>query len=177
MNPVLKWFALRTNYCRDLKVAALLNEKGIRYYIPMKHKQVTKAGIVKRIQVPVIRNLIFVYSQYSTLNNLKKELESSMPIRIIMNKSTGKPAVICDKEMNDFILISGTDCDDLIYMDTSEANLKVGDKVEVIEGIFKGAEGKLVRIKGHKRVLVSIEGVVAVATAFIPAMFLKKIET
>ena len=106
-----------------------------------------------------------------------QELEGSMPIRLIMNKSTGKPAVISDKEMSDFILISGAGSNDLIYMSAEEANLKVGDKVRVIEGIFKGTEGKLVRIKGHKRVLVLIEGVVAVATSYIPTMFLKKIDT
>ena len=175
--PDLNWFAIRSSYCRDVKIAAFLNERGIKTYIPMMHKLVIKNDVSKRELVPVIRNLIFVNTQLLTLNNVKQELEGSMPIRLIMNKSTGKPAVISDKEMSDFILISGAGSNDLIYMSAEEANLKVGDKVRVIEGIFKGTEGKLVRIKGHKRVLVLIEGVVAVATSYIPTMFLKKIDT
>lgn len=54
--------------------------------------------------------------------------------------------------------------------------LKKGDKVRVLGGIFEGAEGTLKRIKGDRRVVVSIPGVIAVATANIHASLLEKIE-
>ena len=37
-------------------------------------------------------------------------------------------------------------------------------------------EGELLRIKGHKRVIVRLEGVVSVATSYIPGSFLEKIK-
>ena len=46
----------------------------------------------------------------------------------------------------------------------------------VTGGIFKGAEGYIKRIQGNKRLVVSIEGVVAVATSYIPAVYLEKLE-
>lgn len=43
--------------------------------------------------------------------------------------------------------------------------------MRVTEGPFKGAEGYIKRIKGNRRLIVSIEGVVAVATTYIPGVF------
>ena len=54
--------------------------------------------------------------------------------------------------------------------------MKKGDKVRVIKGDFAGIEGELIRVKGHKRVVVRLEGVVSLATAYIPGSFLEKIE-
>ena len=42
-------------------------------------------------------------------------------------------------------------------------------------GVFEGAEGVLVRVKGDRRVVVAIEGLVAVATTFIHPSMLEKI--
>jgi len=52
----------------------------------------------------------------------------------------------------------------------------VGEKVRVINGHFKGLEGYIKRIKKDRRLIVTIEGVVAVATEYIPRDFLEKIE-
>lgn len=41
---------------------------------------------------------------------------------------------------------------------------------------LNGLEGELLRIKGHKRVIVRLEGVVSIATSYIPGSFLEKIE-
>ena len=53
--------------------------------------------------------------------------------------------------------------------------MRSGVRVRVTEGPFKGAEGYIKRIKGNRRLIVSIEGVVAVATTYIPGCFLEKI--
>jgi len=51
------------------------------------------------------------------------------------------------------------------------------DRVRVIDGEFKGAEGYIKRIKGNRRLVVAIEGVVAVATAYIPSCYLEKVDS
>ena len=55
--------------------------------------------------------------------------------------------------------------------------LKRGDKVRIIKGDFAGIEGELIRMRGHKRVVVRLENVAALATTYIPASFLERIET
>jgi transcription antitermination factor NusG len=56
------------------------------------------------------------------------------------------------------------------------SNLRRGDRVRVIKGEFTGVEGELVRVKGHKRVVIRMEGLFSVVTAYIPGNFLEKIE-
>ena len=45
--------------------------------------------------------------------------------------------------------------------------------MRVTDGVFKGAEGYVKRIKKDRRLVVSIRGVVAVATSYIPPQFLE----
>ncbi|MFQ8804228.1 MAG: hypothetical protein ACLR1G_09415 [Alistipes indistinctus] len=47
--------------------------------------------------------------------------------------------------------------------------------MRVTEGQFKGIEGELIRIKGHKRVVIRLQDVAALATVYIPGNFLEKI--
>jgi transcription antitermination factor NusG len=49
-----------------------------------------------------------------------------------------------------------------------------GDEVRVTGGPFKGAEGYIKRIRGNRRLVVALEGIIAVATTYIPGRFLEK---
>lgn len=93
-----------------------------------------------------------------------------------MDKATGRPIIIPDKQMQDFIAVSGTYDDQLVYLDPVSVILKKGDKVRITGGIFSGVEGVFVRVKGDRRVVVSIQGIMAVATAFIHPSLIEKIE-
>lgn len=70
------------------------------------------------------------------------------------------------------MLVTSTDDPGLEYLLEAPAELRRGDRVRVTEGVFK-AEGYIRRVKGNRRLIVSIEGVVAVATTYIPGCFLK----
>ena len=50
-----------------------------------------------------------------------------------------------------------------------------GGRVKEEKGKIVSLGGEILRIKRNKRVLVSIEGVMAIATAHIPSVFLQKI--
>jgi ribosomal protein L24 len=45
----------------------------------------------------------------------------------------------------------------------------------VIDGPLKGAEGYIKRIKKDRRLLVCVEGVIAVATSYLPERMVEKI--
>lgn len=51
-----------------------------------------------------------------------------------------------------------------------------GRRVRMIGRIFKGVEGKVVRIQGQQRVIVTISNVGLTATAYVPSAFLQIIE-
>lgn len=63
----------------------------------------------------------------------------------------------------------------LEYLGEDDPRFHQGDKVRVTEGIFKGLEGHIKRIRHDRRLIVTIEGVAAFATGFIPPSFLEKI--
>ena len=85
-------------------------------------------------------------------------------------------AVIPDKQMAMFRMVCSSGADGLeFFADDDLTRYKAGDKVRVLEGPLKGAEGYIKRIRKDRRLLVSIEGFIAVATSFIPPQFLEKV--
>ena len=82
-------------------------------------------------------------------------------------RETRQPITIPEVQMRSFIAVAGNYDEQVVYLDPSVVSMKKGDRVRVTGGIFEGVEGEFVRIKGDRRVVVSIQGVMAVATAFI----------
>ena len=110
----------------------------------------------------------------SRMISLKGDLLQAMLYMTVDRKS---PAVIPDSQMKMFRMVCDSGVDGLeFYSDESIVNFKQGDRVRVTQdGPLKGVEGYVKRIKKDRRLLVAIEGFVAVATAFIPPNFLEKV--
>lgn len=87
------------------------------------------------------------------------------------------PAPISEREMNVFRLVVSSGADGLEYFDNDPRVFKRGERVRVTGGLFAGAEGHIVRIKGDRRLIVSLTGICAIATSYIPQCFLEKIES
>lgn len=78
--------------------------------------------------------------------------------------------------MQDFISVAGNIDEQILYLTPQEVALKKGDYVRITGGIWEGIEGKLVRIKKNLRVVVSLQGIAAVATTSIHPSLVEKIE-
>lgn len=81
--------------------------------------------------------------------------------------------IVPDKQMYDFMFLLDFSPRGIEVLNK---NLKRGDRVRVIKGPLLGLEGELVRLMGHKRVIIRLEGVVSIATSYIPGSFLERIE-
>ena len=55
------WFVLRVSYSRELKIKAILDEKGIQTFVPMVYRKQTLDGKTRKKLVPAVSNLCFVY--------------------------------------------------------------------------------------------------------------------
>jgi transcription antitermination factor NusG len=93
----------------------------------------------------------------------------------MMNRETRKPITVPTREMENFIKIAGTYDEKLIYLNPNPGDFTKGERVRIIGGMFAGAEGVFVRIKGDRRVVVNIEGLVAVATTYVHPSMIEKI--
>ena len=166
----LHWYVANT--CRqEKKIKQRLDSMGIENFIPFQQIARKIHGVDKLIEVPVIPNLVFIHTTFKSCMSLIQEYAFDM--RYLRDRETGNFLIVPDKQMNDFMFLLDFSKE---MVEVVNENLKKGDKVRVIKGDFAGIEGELIRVKGHKRVVVRLEGVVSLATAYIPCSFLEKIE-
>ena len=161
------WYALRVTYSRELKFQALLQEFGYQTFVPMCRRDFEKNGKKETKVLPAVSNLIFVRSSKADLDAFMARMGEACPARFIWDKSTRNPLVIPDKAMEDFIKISMSNIDDVIYLQEISAKLREGQKVKVKAGPFEGVEGTVIRVKRSRRVMVELPGMLAVATTFV----------
>ena len=167
----MHWYAAKVKYQTERKVKAWLDEQAIENFIPFRTVLTERNGRKIKRERPIVPGLLFIRTDYQTACSLM--VESRAKIVYLRNFENHQLLIVPDKQMQDFMFL----------LDFSEsavqvenANLKRGDRVRVIKGDFIGIEGELIRIKGHKRVVVRLEGLFSLATTYIPGAFLEKIE-
>ena len=167
------WYAIRVTYNRELRVKEDLDARGITNFVPMQYRREERNGrMVKRL-VPSVHNLIFINLTPSEMKDYK--MSTDLPIRYIMNRETHKPITVPNHEMENFITVAGTYDEKLIYLNPEPGDFSKGERVRIIGGDFAGAEGIFVRVKGDRRVLINVQGVVAVATTYVHPSMIEKI--
>ena len=130
----------------------------------MRYKEVVRRGHKTRELVPVVRNLLFVHAVPARLQQLKSTVTY---LQYITDSRTHGKIIVPDDQMRRFIAVAGTYDDQLLYFAPEELNLAKGTRVRVTGGEFEGQEGVFLRVKGarDRRVVVEIQGVIAVALA------------
>ena len=132
---------------------------------------------------PLVNALLFVHCTEEQLQEgdaYMKERDSNNNMRgyIYSTYKDGerKMASIPDKEMACFRIVVDAGSKGLeFYADDDISRYATGDRVRVKEGPLRGAEGYIKRIRRDRRLLVVIEGIIAVATTYIPPQNLEKI--
>ena len=167
---------MRATYGRNLMAQRALDLDKIESFVPMR-KRTTKVGRrVKVDLIPVVRDLIFVLGERETV----QEAKSRIPyLHYIVRPAEGKniPVEVPEGQMQQFIAVCNEMDDSAELFSGEEANFEVGERVEVVDGSFKGHQGLLVKIEGKrsKRFVVAIDGVIAVAVSGITAKDIKHI--
>ena len=174
-NAEMHWYAVRVTYSRELFFKEYLDAEGIENYIPMRYEYVVRKERRLRKLVPAVHNLVFVRSTRERMDEIKNQPGMNIPIRYIMDRETRQPIVIPDSQMRSFIAVSGTYDQAVLYLEPTELNLSQGTRVRITGGIFEGVEGVFVRVRHDRRVVVNIEGVMAVATTFVHASLVEEI--
>ena len=173
---MLHWYALRVTYSRELALKEYLDTQHIESFIPMHYEYMEKDGRRLRKLVPAVHNLVFVHSTRARIDALKDEAGMRIPIRYIMDRANHAPIIIPDAQMRSFILVAGSYEEAILYVEPAELQLVKGQRVRITGGIFEGVVGEFVRIRRDRRVVVNIEGVMAVATTFIHSSLVQPIE-
>lgn len=170
------WYALKVFFNKVFDVEPLLLADGAECYIPCETVTVRRGGVSRRERRTLVSSLLFVRCTSRYVRSLQLRLQGRAMLYTYLDREGRKcPSVISDYEMNMFRLVASSGEEGLDYFNDSRVTFNVGERVRVTDGPFKGAEGYIRRIKGHRRLIVAITGVCAVATSFIPNAFLQKI--
>ncbi len=165
------WYVAIT-YRKERMIKEELDKMNIKNFVPFREIMVERNGKKIKLTKLVIPGYVFIYTDRHNSIELTQKLNFSM--RYLKEPHTYKPVTVPEKQMQDFMYL-------LTYPEEQtelvSCKLKRGDKVRIIKGDFAGIEGELIRMRGHKRVVVRLENVAALATTYIPASFLERIET
>ena len=78
--------------------------------------------------------------------------------------------------MENFIIATCNNSEHLKFVEEEQCHFKGGETVRIIDGMFKGVEGRFACVSGQQRVVVSISNVGLVSTAYIPTAFIQIVD-
>jgi len=167
------WYAFHLYRNSRKKFISKLTSESQQFYVAEQVIQTLRQDYsIETTRKILFPSIIFVYCTSQYVESVRKDIYSQAAP--YTRPGTYIPAVISDSEMQAFMFVLNTGCE---QMDVVDEKLARGDRVRVLEGVFKGAEGYIVRIRGDRRFVVSVNGVAAVATSYIPQKFLEKIKS
>lgn len=170
------WFAARTrdkqefsvrNFIEKLRTAENL---AVDYFLPIKVVTRQLKYRRKRVEVPIIKNLIFIRATKQSACDLSNRY--GVPLFYMKDLLTRAMLVVPNKQMDDFMFLMNLDPEGVCL---DNENLSVGSKVKVVKGDFSGIEGEVATAANKSFVVIRIESILT-ASVRVPKSYLKIIE-
>ena len=195
--PLQHWYALKLFYNKVFEMESLLQQRGMETYLavqsvrlkgaahlaarkrladvsaPKDHRYVVEGAEIYA-RKPLVTPLLFVYATTAEIAEIDKLLREPTAMGrakgfVYKTADFTTFATIPAKQMEQFRLVVDSGAGGLeFFADDDFTRYKQGSRVRVTSGPMKGAEGYIKRIRRDRRLLVCIEGIIAVATSYIP---------
>ena len=175
----MQWFVLRVSYGRTVLASKLLEEESIKYYLPFRRVVRLVKNKRRKVLEPLLPNIIFAYTSEKNIRAVLKERQKPSYLSIYYNHfernkfGLNPPLTIDPESMQQFINLTSVDNEHIRVVDYEACHFKTGLKVKIVDGKFAGVEGKVARVAGQQRVVVELEGLCFIATAYIPTAFIQ----
>lgn len=167
------WFAARTRDKQEFVIRDSLEKLradiNLEYYLPTQFVIRQLKYRRKCVEVPVIRNLIFVRATKQDACDLSNKY--GVQLYYIKDFVTRAMLIVPDKQMEDFKQIIDLNPDNISF---DNEVLTVGSKVRVMKGDLCGVEGELALEANKTYVIIRIEGVLT-ASVKVAKSYLKVI--
>ena len=171
--PKLNWYALKVYFNKIDPLVSFLDDEEVRSFVPMHTVEKYTGGKLEYTREQLVKSLLFVLCSPETLSRTRARFSGKLTP--YYDSITGKPLIVPEKQMDGFIALCEMKDSGLEYLGKDEGKYHLGDRVRVKEGVFKGLEGHIKRIRHDRRLVVTIEGIAAFATGYIPPAFLEVI--
>ncbi len=181
-QPDYCWFVIRSTFNRAHKAYDLLTMSGFTAYMPVHVVERVKKQRLRRVVEPLIHNLLFVYTKEADIKDFVKQNKDLTYVTLYYNhfetdaRGYNTLMKVPESQMDNFIRATRMENKHVLLVDPTKVRYKSGDTVRVVEGDFIGVTGKVARVRGQNRVVVTLDGVCAIATAYIPQAFLEPYE-
>lgn len=160
-RETISWYAVKI-YADKSSVLKYHHAKNIEVFIPVRDGK------------PILGPITFLRCTEDAI--LKTKADWYHQIGLYRDPERKYPQSISDDEMANFKMVLSLREQEFYPLDITNKEFLAGQRVRVLEGPLKGAEGVIKRIKGDRRLIVQVSGVIAVATSYVPARFLEKID-
>lgn len=181
--PDKRWYVFRASYGREDKASDYLVDDGTYTYIAKRIAEKIVGGKRKRYLQTLIPNLLFAYTTAEKAEEYVNNTPAISYLSYYYNHfkldDNGKnpPLTVSDEEMNRFVLATCNMNKHLLFVQPSQCHYKGGEQVRIIDGPFAGVEGRVARVAGQQRVVISLSGIGLISTAYIPTAFLRPISS
>ena len=176
------WYALRTTYGREKKAYDYLTAKGITAFYPTINSVKLINGKRKVVTESRLPNIFFAYGTEEQLKTFVYDNVNLPFLRFyyrhehVGSRAIKTPLIVPKYQMESLIIICEAEASDIIVSLSSVPNFQTGQMVRVVDGAFKGVIGRVKRWQGQQRVGVIIGDMATFATAYVPSVFLEKID-
>ena len=181
-TPDKSWYVFRASYGREDRASDYIVEDGTYVYIAKRYTRKSVNGKQKKVLESLIPNLLFVYTTEDKAKEYVKDTPALSYLTFYYNHfeldddQKNPPLTVSCKEMENFIIATCNKSEHLKFVDEEQCHFKGGEIVKVVEGPFKGVEGKVARVSGQQRVIVTITNVGLISTAYVPTAFIQVIK-
>ena len=180
-KDVPHWYALRVTYGREKKAYNYLVGKHVEAYYPTITTIKIVDGKRKSVEESRLPNIFFAHGTEEEIKSFVYDNVNLPYLRFYYrhfhfgNKVEKEPQIVPDNQIESLRIICKAESDDIIISTDDIPKFQTGQSVRIIEGKFKGVVGTVARYQGQQRVGIVIDGLLTVATAYIPSAFLEHI--
>ena len=166
---------------REKKAYDYIIKSGGTAFYPTRTTVKIIDGKRKTIEESYLPNILFAYGTEDEIIRFarNKEDEKISFLRFycrhihVGNKMVHEPLIVPDDQMKSLRIVCKADADDIVVSTDKIEKFQKGQIVRIIEGKFKGMVGIVARYQGQQRVGVVIDGLLTLATAYVPKAFIE----
>lgn len=175
------WYALRVTYGREKKVYDYLVGKNVEAFYPTITTVKLVDGKRKLTEESRLPNIFFARGTEDEIKSFVYDNVNLPHLRFYYRhlhegaRITKHPLIVPDYQIESLKIICASEAENIILVPSGVEKFKAGQTVRVIEGVFKGVIGKVARFQGQQRIGIVIDGLMTVASAYVPSAFLENI--
>lgn len=178
-KEVPHWYALRVTYGREKKAYDYLVGKHVEAYYPTIKTVKEVDGKRKTVEGSRLPNIFFARGTEEEIKSFVYDNVNLPHLRFYYRHShegarlIKEPLIVPDYQIEGLKIICASEAEDVIIVPPEIQKFQAGQTVRIIDGAFKGVIGKVARYQGQQRVAIIIDGLLTIASAYVPKAFIE----